>query len=382
MKKVDDRISFFLHEKGEPVLINGIPRIAVITDAPKGADYYFNDCYIRTEDAFHTGDVVTYQEMKWLVVSQVDEENHSFQSKIRRCNHITKFVLDDWAYGFESILDVGTFGISNGSVVRLVDGSLNCELQDNDLTKQIAINKRFIASGSAWMITGIDKTRTGVLILYSDRTVFVAGDDQENEIANADTIPDWHIVLNYTTFDVELDSTFQLTADLYKSLVIEPATLLWHSSDESIATVSDTGVVTGVALGTATITVTWLKHPSITASSVATVKQAAPPVTTYMFYSEDDDGGNKSYTNFDVEQYSSRVMGIEKYINGELVANDTYTFTLNPNGASSHAYTYTVLGSDSVKIECWQYSSSTMTLTGTSNESGTSLQVSVHLLGW
>lgn len=382
MKKVDDRIDFFLHEKGEAVLINGLVRTAVITDAPKIAGYYFNDCYIRTKGEISTGDIVTYQEMAWLIVTQVDEENNSYQAKMRRCNHITKFVLEDWAYGFESILDVGTFGISNGSVVRLVDGSLNCELQDNALTKQIAINQRYIASGSAWIITGIDKTHTGVFVLYSDRTVFVAGDDQENEIANADQIPNWHIVMNSTAFDVELESTYQLTADLYKTDVIEPATLLWRSSDESIATVSDTGLVTGVSLGTATITVAWAKHPTISASSVATVKQAAPPVTTYRFYSEDENGGNKSYTNFDVEQYEPRVMGIEKYINGVLVANDTYTFSLNPNGVSSYCYTYTVLNSTSIKIECWSPADNAMTLTGTSNESGVSQQISIRLLSW
>lgn len=382
MKRIDDRFAFFLHEKGEAVQINGVSRTAVITEAPRGADYYFNDCYIRTGEVIHTGDVVTRQARKWLVISQVDEDRHSFQAKMRLCNHLTKFVLEDWAYGFESILDVGIFGISQGRIIPIVDGSLTCELQANALTKQIYINQRFLASDSAWVITGIDKTRPGIFILHADRTVFVTGDDEANEIANADRIPDWHIVMSDTAFDVEPDGTYQLAAHLYKTDVVEPAALLWQSSDEGVATVSGTGLVTGVALGTATITAIWAKHPAITASSEATVAEAAPPVTTYRFYSSDGSGANKSYINFDVTQYSSRIMGIEKLINGEPVTNDTYAFVLTPNGVSPSAYTYTVVNGYSVKIECWAYAANAMTLKGTSNQSGEMLQVAVRLSSW
>ena len=62
------------------------------------------------------------------------------------------------------------------------------------------------------------------------------------------------IYLNRNLFRVEQKETVQLTA------TVEPANttdeLVWSSSNESVATVSETGLVTAVSVGTATITVT------------------------------------------------------------------------------------------------------------------------------
>ncbi|MDH8702246.1 uncharacterized protein YjdB [Dysgonomonadaceae bacterium PH5-43] len=63
------------------------------------------------------------------------------------------------------------------------------------------------------------------------------------------------VSLDKTTLELIIDETEQLTA------TIEPANAdnkntTWSSSDESVATVSETGLVTAIAAGTATITVT------------------------------------------------------------------------------------------------------------------------------
>ncbi len=382
MKRIDDFIDFFLHEKGETVQINGASCAALLCATASGSAYYTDDRIIRTKQAIATGDVVTWQEKAWLIISQVTKETHSYKAKMRQCNHETKFILDDWLYSFETILDVGTFGVSEGEIISIVDGRLNCTLRQNALSDMITLNQRFIASKSAWEITGIDRTHTGLLTLYGERDVFVDGDDRENEIANADTLPDWHIVMSEETFSVTQGATHQLTADLYKGTAIEEATLQWHSSDESIATVSADGLVTGIALGTVTITATWTKHPSITASSDGEVEEHAPDIITYRFYSMYVDGTGKSYTDFGVIDGSTRVMGIEKYLNGVLTTNDTYTFTLTPNGASASHYDYTVIDGASVSIHCRNYDPNAMTLSGVSNQSGTSLQVSVTLNGF
>lgn len=55
-----------------------------------------------------------------------------------------------------------------------------------------------------------------------------------------------------TTATVEVDATEQLTATILPSGAVQ--TVTWSSSAPSIATVSQTGLVTGVAVGTATIT--------------------------------------------------------------------------------------------------------------------------------
>ena len=64
-------------------------------------------------------------------------------------------------------------------------------------------------------------------------------------------------------------STIQLTATLENG---EGKTLVWSSSDQNVATVSDAGLVTGLKLGEATITVA-TNDGSVSDSAVITVKQ-------------------------------------------------------------------------------------------------------------
>ena len=63
------------------------------------------------------------------------------------------------------------------------------------------------------------------------------------------------IQLNYNTLDIEPDVSFPLLATVLPKDA-ENKNVIWKSSDESIATVDQTGKVTGVAEGTATITAT------------------------------------------------------------------------------------------------------------------------------
>ena len=63
------------------------------------------------------------------------------------------------------------------------------------------------------------------------------------------------IELNYMTLDLEPDVSFQLSANVLPKDAGNK-NVIWKSSDESVATVDQTGKVTGVAVGTATITAT------------------------------------------------------------------------------------------------------------------------------
>lgn len=58
--------------------------------------------------------------------------------------------------------------------------------------------------------------------------------------------------------------------------------------------------------------------------------------------------------------------------------NDTYSFSLNPNGTPSSNYIYTVVNDNKVKLEGEGYGYSVI-LSATSNESGEILTQSVQL---
>jgi len=72
---------------------------------------------------------------------------------------------------------------------------------------------------------------------------------------------------------------------------------------------------------------------------------------------------------------------MERYVNGVIETNDTYTFTLNPNGVPSLNYVYTVLNDYSVKIQNKTMSTPNLILTATSNQSGQAVTQSIQLRG-
>ena len=93
-------------------------------------------------------------------------------------------------------------------------------------------------------------------------------------------VPATGVTLNRRSVSVMKDRTITLTA------TVEPANaanenVIWSSSDESVATVSD-GIVTGVTPGKAKITATTVDG-SYTASCTVTVTTFLPPVMLYDF---------------------------------------------------------------------------------------------------
>lgn len=83
------------------------------------------------------------------------------------------------------------------------------------------------------------------------------------------------VKLNRETAEVEIGKTITLTATIEPSDATEKS-VSWSSSDEDIASVDNNGKVTGVAEGTATITVT-TKDGEFTASCEVTVKDGYSP---------------------------------------------------------------------------------------------------------
>lgn len=86
------------------------------------------------------------------------------------------------------------------------------------------------------------------------------------------------ISLNKTSATLYLDQTVQLTATVSPSNATDRS-VVWSSSDNSIATVSSTGLVTAIATGNATITATTADGSNLSASCVITVKAYVTSLT-------------------------------------------------------------------------------------------------------
>ncbi len=138
------------------------------------------------------------------------------------------------------------------------------------------------------------------------------------------------VALDQTAANVSRGGTLQLTATVSPTNA-EDKTVSWSSSDPSVATVSDSGLVTianGAAVGsTATITVT-TNDGEYAASCVITVTRRKVTGTATFTSSDFTSGTNKTATKTPIKLDISRVSGsYNSYIEVNKGLSSTLTFT-------------------------------------------------------
>ena len=109
---------------------------------------------------------------------------------------------------------------------------------------------------------------------YGTATVTVRADGAVKEIPVEVYQKVTSIALSDKSKTIEEGNTYQLTAEITPENATNK-TLIWSSSNEQIATVSEDGVVTGVAAGRAQITCTSEDNPSVRATCNITVKEGS-----------------------------------------------------------------------------------------------------------
>ena len=95
------------------------------------------------------------------------------------------------------------------------------------------------------------------------------------------------IILNKTSSRVAVGTTAQLTAEVRPSNAADKS-LTWKSSNEAVATVDTNGLVTGVSVGTATITVTSNETGASATSEITVVSLEGPQSTAYTVSAQKD----------------------------------------------------------------------------------------------
>lgn len=105
------------------------------------------------------------------------------------------------------------------------------------------------------------------------------------------------ITLDKTEGILNVGNTVTITATVAPEEATNPA-VTWSSSDESVATVDETGKVTAVAVGNATITATSKDDSSVSADYELTVQQKKAATTTKNSYSGSTSAGASTAPNY------------------------------------------------------------------------------------
>jgi len=319
-----DDFQYILASLGRDITINDNPAKALITSVQLVENNPVDDKYLSTDTEISAGGIVEYLNAKWLVLSALEGQTIRNKGIMRKCSHDVKFNFQGVVKNFPTIIESKIFDVEEGKYFNLADGEIRVTLQVNSDSNNIAVSDRFIKMGSAWKVTGVDKTKEGLITLSCQLGQIGATDDMKNEIANYGDYT-WAVTINNVepvTLNVddtrELDVTVKLNTE-----PVENASLLYGSNDGNICTVSN-GIITAVGEGTADITVSLhSEFYSASDSIIVSIEEVIQDNFTIQI------SGQDSITIGSSADYTADV-----YNNGELQSGETVTWSLSNGNAS------------------------------------------------
>lgn len=261
-------LDFFLREKGELVHINGMRQLALIQDATNTIQMT-DEKIIRAATPLHTGDIVDYRYERYLITSQVDQNEQSCRGRMKKCNQRLAINWNGQVKWFDAVVEARTFSTETGKVISMPEGNILASLQDNADTRNIALNQRFYITHQPFKIVGMDRILNGIIQLSCTLdNINTAYDDVENNIVDRWKYEIAHTYALHihqgTIAHVRLNETMPLnvTATDNGDELANPA-ITYTSSDPSVISVDQDGQVMGIVLGQASITAKLTYHPTV-----------------------------------------------------------------------------------------------------------------------
>lgn len=161
--------------------------------------------YFRPNTKVETGDYIIYPDKTYLVL-EVEDNLISPYATVQFCNHLFKWIIDGIYYeqlGIANNQTKYTEGIKNENNVGLTEVSamFSGVLPDNQNTRTLVTDIRFILNRNAWRLTQPDYTSTlGLYNLLLGKDSISEVDDVENEIADAILIKQHIYTFNIPSF--------------------------------------------------------------------------------------------------------------------------------------------------------------------------------------
>ena len=303
----------------------------------------------------------------WLVVNPANVSGSDGAAVVRRCNAVWNYLDYYGNVQSEPMVVENSRANANDSdnqqSLLISKGYFNVITQYNDATRQIDTNTRFILGTAAYRVTGYSDFETEFTGNYSSvRTLSFTIryeepndeiDDMVNHVAGGKNF-DWNVSVAGQS-SIIMGATAQFTAQSARNGVpvastpLFPIGYIWDTSDENVATVENTGIVTAVAEGTATITATLMQNPNFSASLDISVTASQDGVSFTSSVPET------------IGAYMGCLITAAYFVDG---AEQADALTWEVTGGDETAYSYLVsTDGKSVSIDCFGYSETPITVT-------------------
>ncbi len=214
------------------------------------------------------GDVITWQGEKWLATAVDDMGGIYYCGSIQKCVSSLKWmdsngaIQESW-FTLTTDLQRG-LGLNEGSTITVSTERRYIAIQRNSYTSQIEKLQRFIFdNGRCWRVVSINSLLTNLIILELEETLI-----SETKDNIALRIADYYIhdysihISNGNSVNLSANDTLQLDVVAKDHGTITSLPVTYSTSDSSIATVSNGGLITAIANGTITIRASLTNDPN------------------------------------------------------------------------------------------------------------------------
>lgn len=233
-----------------PVEINGRFQSLSITYSSKEQE---NKIIAKPYETFTNGEVITWEDEKYLVVSTNPDKNIYTKGRMKRCVGELKWYDSDGdlhSRYFAMKSDPATnFGIEDGRVITVGNERRTIYLSFDVETKDLYKDKRFIFDSRAWKVSAIDtKTIIGLsIVTLQEDLINNENDNLDLEIAdyNNRNIPETPIAIG--DYQISITGVDKITKDkqaTFESVVMVNGvrsyneTILWQLLNDDMITES------------------------------------------------------------------------------------------------------------------------------------------------
>lgn len=232
------------------------------------------------DQVLNFGDIIIWNTEHWITLQVDFQGGIYYRGSIQRCFSSIKWldstgeIREAW-FTYRSDTP-SNFGIQDGRIMTMPNERRHLIVQSNVYTQEIRKDRRFIFDNRAWKTISIEGLVTGIITLTLEEDLENNADDRMDlRVADyTNNIPSYSLtILNGTNLSLQAGNTLTLTTELKdRGIIITNKALIFTSSNPSIATVSNMGVITTIANGSTVITVKMADDVTITDSLSLTVE--------------------------------------------------------------------------------------------------------------
>ena len=233
--------------EGKSVIIDNTATQVIIQSHlnPLNEGKYDKKIHMPIETIVNTGSIVEWEGNKWIIVSNVDNlQAYKTASMIKSNNTLQFYDSTSTLHSIPCIISKGSISLDEQKIISTLDSEIAIQISNTSITRQIPMNYVFKIGMRNYTIVNIDDIIIPGLLLI--KMVY-------SEVEQV--FPSYSLtILNGDSIQADINTPVQLNIQVKdKETIITSPSLIFSSNNNLIATVSSTGLVSFLSVGSVVI---------------------------------------------------------------------------------------------------------------------------------